>query len=339
MSRKHLKRGTVVAVGLLMALLLCLTAIFASGIVFVSAEGDGSFTGYSGSTLSEEKLYNATNTYSYNGANPYDIGTEKYRLYEYFNVNGNPASVAISDTPQITVLTHGLGGSAAHWSNQSGTLAWSDDVAFQFAYSPNSLISKIDEQLLGGEALIYWAKMTKHDRDTGVKEFSLVDLKDPANTNLANGTYKNINEAVKTEKLTDVSKHIIVVFEATHDPDDKDISGTDQYNNYVYEEFNYMLSKIVYDVKYLSGKLPKINLIGHSRGGITNLQYALDHPDLVAGVFSMGTPYFGTDTGSTVLGEQFCAASLEGLSDIITRKIYTSYYNRYDNGRNSCYKL
>ena len=326
MNERSTKRSVVFAFGMLIVLMICFAAVLASGVVSASAEGDGSFTGYS-STLSEKELYEATNTYAYNGANPYDIRTEEGRLYEYFNVSGNPASVAISDTPQITVLTHGLGGSAAHWSNQSGTLAWSDDIAFDFAYSPNSLISKIDEQLLGGEALIYWAKMTGHN------EFSLVDLKNHENKN-ANGTYKNDDlsqPTIKTVKLSDVSKHIIIIFEATS-------AGANGYNNETYEEFNYMLSKIVYDVKYLSGKLPKINLIGHSRGGITNLQYALDHPDLVAGVFSMGTPYFGTDTGSTVLGEQFCAGSLKGLSDIITRKIYTSYYNRYNNGRNSYYK-
>ena len=142
MSGKNFKRAIVVAIWLLMALLLCLTAIFASGIVFVAAEEDGGFTGYS-STLSEAELYNATNTYSYKGANPYDIETEEGRLYEYYDVrdNGKLSNVEISDTPQITVLTHGLGGSAAHWSNQSGTLAWSDAVAFSFAYSPNSLIS------------------------------------------------------------------------------------------------------------------------------------------------------------------------------------------------------
>lgn len=124
MSGKNFKRTIVVAIGLLMALLLCLTAVFASGIVFVSAEEDGSFTGYS-STLSEEKLYNATNTYAYNGANPYDIGTEEYRLYEYFNVNGNPASVAISDTPQ-TLPADGsvtaIGARAYYWSDFGGII-------------------------------------------------------------------------------------------------------------------------------------------------------------------------------------------------------------------------
>ena len=75
-----------------------------------------------------------------------------------------------------------------------------------------------------------------------------------------------------------------------------------------------MLSKIVYDVKFLNGgELPKINLIGHSRGGLTNLQYALDHPDLVAGLYSMGTPYFGTDTGSTDVGAGVIGGMSHGL--------------------------
>ena len=158
MSGKNFKRTIVVAIGLLMALLLCLTAIFASGVVFVSAEGGGSFTGYS-STLSEEELYNATNTYAYNGANPYERGTEEYRLYEYYDVsdNGKLSNVEISDTPQITVLTHGLGGSAAHWTNNGK----------QFSYSTTSIIARIDNILLDGAASVYWAKMTDH------KKFSL----------------------------------------------------------------------------------------------------------------------------------------------------------------------
>ena len=145
--------------------------------------------------------------------------------------------------------------------------------------------------------------------------FKLYDLNNPQNT--------SGNKYTKTQtitKITDISKHIIIVFES---------SIPAGYNYQVYEEFNYMLSKIVYDVKLLNGGyLPKINLIGHSRGGLTNLEYVLDHPLMIGSVFSIGTPYFGSDTASTSIGE-IIANECDGLHDIINRNIYINYYNRW----------
>ena len=154
--------------------------------------------------------------------------------------------------------------------------------------------------------------------------FKLYDLNDSSNIN-------NQNLYTKTQtitEITDISKHIIIVFQS---------SMPKEYNYKVYEEFNYMLSKIVYDVKQLNdGELPKINLIGHSRGGLTNLEYVLDHPRMVDSVFSLGTPYFGSDTASTELGKKFAKDS-NGLDDIIDRNIYLSYFNRWNNGYSSLY--
>ena len=63
-------------------------------------------------------------------------------------------------TPQITVFTHGFGCTAGSWSNHNT----SDDPSGEFAYDPESLISKISE--LKGGANIYWAKFyTDYDTD------------------------------------------------------------------------------------------------------------------------------------------------------------------------------
>ena len=40
--------------------------------------------------------------------------------------------------------------------------------------------------------------------------------------------------------------------------------------------------------------IPRINMIGHSRGGIINMQYAIEHPDIVDSLYSIGTPYNGS---------------------------------------------
>ena len=92
-----------------------------------------------------------------------------------------------------------------------------------------------------------------------------------------------------------------------------------------------MLSKIVYDVKELNGGiLPKVNLIGHSRGGLTNLQYALDHPDLVDSLISIGTPYFGTTTD--VYKRQKEHGTLDGKKEkkkyfLMNGKIYANRFS------------
>ncbi|MCX4363970.1 MAG: hypothetical protein OSJ74_11435, partial [Clostridia bacterium] len=66
-------------------------------------------------------------------------------------------------TPQVTVLTHGLGGSARHWSNNFSESNYKDEEdengnkieLVKFAYDEESLISRIDKETCGVN--IYWA--------------------------------------------------------------------------------------------------------------------------------------------------------------------------------------
>ena len=88
-----------------------------------------------------------------------------------------------------------------------------------------------------------------------------------------------------------------------------------------------------------NNKLPKINLIGHSRGGITNMQYALDHPDLVASIYSLGTPYLGTTSGA--VGYAFKPSLLcsnQAANDILNPSVYESYMKRWNEGYDEYYK-
>ncbi len=299
------------------------TAPVAAGIcagVILANSGveNAEFVGYSGEQgLTVTELYNETNTYAYKG-NPfektsnYEPETYKYRKYnEYYSITGESrqplANKVSTASPQMTVLTHGLTGGAFHWSNK--TIKEKDDNVTKFAYSDSSLITQLSASVTGG-AQIYWAKMQSHNT------FKLYDLNNPKN--IDNGVYQ---EEVTLSKLESTSSHIVVVFEAS----DK---AKQDYNNEVYEEFNYVVSKLVYDVKCLNdGLLPKINLIGHSRGGLTNLQYALDHPDLVEDMFGLGTPYFGSTTADTEIGKQ--VQNSQGRKDIVDRNIFLGYYNRW----------
>lgn len=288
-----------------------------------AASDDGIFTGYS-NNIDDITMYNATNTYKYIG-NPYDVNkadeVTNYRTYnKYYDLQDEIICDVSDSSPQITVITHGLGGNASHWSNDSLDVEWNSETRFEFAYSEASIMTRLEKELLGeNNAQLYWAKMNTHN------SFSLIDLKNDKNR--SGNIYQN---TITVKRIPTISKHIIIIFES---------ASSNEYNNIVYEELNYMLSKIVYDVKFLNGgELPKINLIGHSRGGLTNLQYALDHPDLVAGLYSMGTPYFGTDTGSTDVGAGVIGGMSHGLQDIIDRNVYVPYFNRWYNGYKTYYK-
>ncbi|MBQ3596379.1 MAG: alpha/beta fold hydrolase [Clostridia bacterium] len=282
--------------------------------------------------IRENVLYNQTNTYDVktkegekelfdSSGNLKNSTSGNYRKVQYVInydlTEKNEKANNVMEYAQITVLTHGLGSSAMTWSNNFSESNTSDDTV-KFAYDSQSLITKISERV--GGACVYWAKITNY------RSFRLINITNQT----TEGSIYNENSNV-VDSITDISKHIIVVFD-TELPNDS--------NNNVYYQFNYMLSKIIYDVSICNGgKLPKVNLVGHSRGGITNLQYALDHPDLVSTMVSLGTPYFGSTTAS-LFGEEFLGENIckDGLYDVINSDIYNGYATRWNNGYNSLYR-
>lgn len=114
-------------------------------------------------------------------------------------------------------------------------------------------------------------------------------------------------------QASDVNKHIIIVFESI-EPEISDEKTIAQSNDYVYAQLEYILDSLSYQYCQLTGELPTYNLIGHSRGGITNLQYAMAHPNNVASIYSMGTPYSGSTFGSTTFNGNHILLSLAGYN-------------------------
>lgn len=204
-----------------------------------------------------DSLHTQTKIYSSNN-DDYFNGCEDYDDY-------------VNSAPTITILTHGLGGYDYHWSND-----YSVENGEKIAYNPSSLINKIYEQL-DGQMTLYVADgiTVGSTHDFKLKKYSYEDY--------VNATGGNI-----TSVLDDVSKHIVIVFNGI----------TRNESNYtVYNEFHNILDNISAQYKNLTGVLPRFNLVGHSRGGITNIMYATEHPYNVASIFSMGTPYSGSILG------------------------------------------
>ena len=249
--------------------------------------------------------------------------------YQELDEYSNRTSVS-NESPQITVFTHGLNGDASHWSNDGIV----NNQTFQFSYNAESMLETLRDKIEEGgqEVVLLTASANAIDYwwDEVSKEFisslSLEDsLSEPLNNASANlnsvgakslqGSYRSNNSLssrdIKLRRhdsnvynklqapsncLTndDVEKHIILVFEAV---------APYASNDYVYAQFEYILDAISYQYTQITHELPTYNLIGHSRGGITNLQYALAHPYNVASLYSIGTPYNGSAFGSAELGE------------------------------------
>jgi len=231
-----------------------------------------------------DSLHTQTKIYSSNN-DDYFNGCEDYDDY-------------VNSAPTITVLTHGLGSADYYWSND-----YSVHGGSTLAYNSSSLISKIYEKL-DGQMTLYVAsgidKGSTYDFDFELIKYSYDD-------------YVNANGGKTTSVLDDVSNHIVIVFNS---------SVSDKSNHTVYNEFHDILDNISAQYKNLTGVLPRFNLVGHSRGGITNIMYATEHPYNVASVFSMGTPYSGS-----VLGELEILLAMMGYADEETYEVINEGVN------------
>ena len=268
-------------------------------------------------------IYNETNTYDVDEikenvkietADPVKYEENQYTIT--YNMNSK-INRAVAEHPSVTVFTHGYNSSASDWSNNFETAT--NEADYSFSYNENSIIRKIMKEYGENDCRLLCAKMT------GYKSFSINDF-----TTIKE---KYIIDTTKSVQFThnDFGKHILIIFEVAE-------HTFNNSNNNIYFQFNYMLSSVLYDLKQLdpSHRIPKVNLIGHSRGGLTNMQYALDHPDIVANLISIGTPYMGSTSAAVVKNyEKFKG---DGLTDIITPQIYNKYAERWNGSYNTLYK-
>ncbi|MCQ2773115.1 MAG: alpha/beta hydrolase, partial [Bacilli bacterium] len=172
----------------------------------------------------------------------------------------------ISDVSSITVFTHGMGGDYSHWlqnNNLYGEPSYEED-RLPFLLSDTVYVLNYDG--------------TFYKVDTaGYIDISECSCISPGLT------------LMPATSSIDLNKHIVIVYNGRYDCSEY-ISNSD-----LYADFERTLDSFLY---YLSSSLeiiPKINLIGHSRGGIINMMYASEHIQIVDNLISIATPYFGTD--------------------------------------------
>ena len=267
-------------------LLLVIVFGFSNIVIFAAENGSDDFVGYS-SLLSRDELQEETTTTYFTNIN-YEEND-----FDYTNTN-----IQVDDSePLLTVLVHGYGSNASVWSNNFEFFS-EEDLRLEkkdekFTYDSDSLIERLRNIT---EANIYCAEMMT---SSSFVLYKLPELSDnllavqdsfSLNGSITNDEldlidYKNNGEIIK--QINDISKHSVVIFKS---------KNSRASNDDVYEEFDYMMDKIVYDIRTLNSnnKLPKVNLIAHSRGGLTALQYTFDHSALVENVFTIGSPFSGS---------------------------------------------
>lgn len=195
--------------------------------------------------------------------------TKIYRVNESAFEGAARESQYANQTAKITVLTHGYGGDPYQLSN---------DGAEEFAYNEHSIISALAEKTVSnGGVNVYYAR-----------EGEILHKLSADNYVFYTGTKYSPTYVKEVDMIDDVSKHIVLIYDA---------SNPQGGHKEVYNEFHTLLDTISSQYKSLTGLLPIYNLIGHSRGGITNLMFATEHPYNVDKVMSVGTPYRGSRLG------------------------------------------
>ena len=196
----------------------------------------------------------------------------------------------------LTVLTPGLGGSASHFADFKDSL---DN--YYYVTDKNNIVNCLCQKAKNKVRILY------------------------AKTNLSKA--KDVTQYFIDDYRDDEIKHTIVLYETEDAYESNDLS---------YQEFDEVISRVVYDIKKSNNDiLPKINLIGHSRGGLINLLYALDHPRMVNQIFSIGTPYIGSSIAKIDVELNDCNIGSKGQDkngeiDIVNEELYISYKNRWN---------
>ncbi len=254
--------------------------------------------------------------------------------------------------PQVTVLSYGLGGSISNWSHNDNSYGFeyaqesiieqikvnasensSKDVAilrvrttFRKDFIEGTLSEETsvvaqdaDEEHIGISSMqAKYSNLQIEDDDKKIQVYEY--LTEPNNEKYI----QNISsDGVIAEDI--FNKHLVLIFDecylqaplekASQYTKNKYIAEKYSSNDSVYAQLEFVLDVISYQYYCLTGELPTFNMIGHSRGGLLNMMYALGHPYNVASLYSIGTPYNGS-----LLGEMQWARELAGMDVTVNYK-------------------
>ncbi len=190
--------------------------------------------------------------------------------------------------PSLTFLVHGIGGNASNWSNglyYSPEDPYSDELGiagtdydstepWNYKWNNGSLITKIMHR---HDAAVYLAKYESNNKFSFYR-FNEVYL---------NGKYVYQEVPASRNFLSETYKHNVIVYQSE--------SPWQSLAN-EFAHFEHVVNTLSYDYQRFYGFNPKINLVGHSRGGLVVQSYVNKYPYNVEKYFNIATPYNGTQS-------------------------------------------
>lgn len=179
-----------------------------------------------------------------------------------------------NEEPMITFFTHGMAGDSGHWSNKLHRENGQYTTEGCLNYDPDSVLEKITRSL-----------------PTGTQIYKLNITSDAVYYGRVRRE-QDIYAEYYGNRITDFSQHTLILLEMSSiNPNINDINMS---HEVVYNHMHLLIDNVVKDFYNYAGKLPRINLIGFSRGGLINMDYAINHPKNVASLVSIATPYNGS---------------------------------------------
>ena len=199
--------------------------------------------------------------------------------------NQAPTAVRL---PNFTFLIPGFGTHERAWSNDliytpigSNNPNCSTGTG-DFCYNPDSVIAKIEEKT---NSNVFVAERDSDD-DSRFHLWYYPEVKDNASNIVSYGEKQEIRNIQSIDP--NGQKHSIVVFSS---------SDPFQSNALEFDSFERIANRLCHDFNYTHHYIPKINLIGHSRGGLIAQEYANNYPYNVYSINTIATPFFGSETG------------------------------------------
>jgi len=121
----------------------------------------------------------------------------------------------------------------------------------------------------------------------------------------ANGRYE---DPEPVSHIRDFTRHNIILWESP--------CGTNRYHDYLYNQLNAVLTQILYDYLVHNGRVPLLNMVSHSTGGVLNMMWANRHPFNVHSLFSFGGPFDGTPMGNALYQDRH-HPTIAGFGDMM----------------------